>query len=326
MASSEIEVFEKHCSNGKWTTQVETASSETPSISLTREQVEAFHNNGFLYLKKFVASTELLELKATLESLLEKQVGSREGARVDLLGGESHKPEGSSLQLNNPMNFAPNLHRTRCFRDALSIARQLLGEDARCLWDFTILKKAKTGTSTPWHQDEASRDPRFEYNELTVWIPMQNTDANSSCLQFIPGSHLAGVLKHGSPCGDSGAHALQCEVDFDAQAAVACSLPAGGCTIHHPRTLHYAGPNSSDHSRLAYILTFGVAPKPSSTVRSFPWLEKRHTDAQRRRRQWMWRGGLFVTAWRKLRRREFKDWRSVAYGVKRSLEVLRSGR
>src|SRR5262249_9769202 len=151
-------------------------------------------------------------------------------------------------------------------------------------------------------------------------------DAKGSGLQFIPGSHLAGVLNHCSPSGDSGAHALQCQSDFDAGSAVSPSLPAGGCTIHHPRTLHYAGPNSSEHSRLAYILTFGTAPKPSSVVRSFPWLEKRQTDAQRRRRQWMWRGGLLVTAWRKLRRGELTDWRSVSYGVKRSFEVLRSGR
>jgi len=60
------------------------------------------------------------------------------------------------------------------------------GEDVHCLWDLAILKQAKKGSPTPWHQDEASRDPHFDYNEITVWIPMQDTDAKSSCLQFIP--------------------------------------------------------------------------------------------------------------------------------------------
>ena len=188
------------------------------------------------------------------------------------------------------------------------------------------MKKAKTGTCTPWHQDEAFRDPRFEYNELTIWIPMQDTDSTSSCLQFIPGSHLRDVLKHGSPDDNSGSHSLECADDFDLASAVAGCIPAGGCTIHHQRTLHYAGPNCSDHPRLAYILTFGTAPKPSSVFRSFSWLENRQSDALRRRRQWMWRGGLFITAWRKLRRGELTDWRSLSYGLKRSLEVLRSGR
>ena len=44
-------------------------------------------------------------------------------------------------------------------------------------------------------------------------------------------------------------------------------------TIHHNRTLHYAGPNVSDIPRRAYILGFGVPATPRATPRRFPWNE-----------------------------------------------------
>jgi Phytanoyl-CoA dioxygenase (PhyH) len=297
--------------------------SSVSVLPLEHPAIYKFHKNGFLRLEKLVDASELHEMKVTLEFLFENRIGSNEGARADLAPTEA-KSSGKSLQLNNPVDFAPGLHRTKCFQNALSLARQLLGEDVHCLWDLAILKKAKRGSATLWHQDEASRDPHFEYNEMTVWIPMQDTDAKSSCLQFIPGSHLKGVLAHEPSAASS--RALRCTAQFDVRAAVACDLRAGGCTIHHPRTLHYAGPNSSSHSRLAYILIFGSAPKPCSVPRTFPWLQQMNPDALRQRREWMWRGGLFVTAWRKVCRGELKDWHSVAYGLRRSLEVLRSGR
>lgn len=47
--------------------------------------------------------------------------------------------------------------------------------------------------------------------------------------------------------------------DVDPKGAVACPLPAGGMTIHQPKTLHYTGPNRTNTPRRAYILFFGYA-------------------------------------------------------------------
>jgi hypothetical protein len=29
------------------------------------------------------------------------------------------------------------------------------------------------GAATPWHQDEAFRDPAYDYAEITIWMPLQ---------------------------------------------------------------------------------------------------------------------------------------------------------
>jgi Phytanoyl-CoA dioxygenase (PhyH) len=299
---------------------------ERTSSLLRNGQAESFAANGFLALEQLVSPRELRELKRTIETLFEKRAGEKEGAHLDLVAPGKPGTTQTSPQITNPVNYAPSLHQAQFFQNALAIAKQLLGDKARCLWDFAILKTAGNGAPTPWHQDEASRDPNFEYTELTIWIALQDTSLENGCLHFIPGSNHGGVFGHSFANDDPSSHALQCIHDFDVNTAVACPLRAGDCTIHHPRTLHCSSPNISARPRFGYILVFGLAPRPIETRRSFPWLEERHTPAQDRRRQWMRRGGLFVTMWRKVRRREVPDWPSVKYALKRSLEVLHSGR
>jgi ectoine hydroxylase-related dioxygenase (phytanoyl-CoA dioxygenase family) len=297
---------------------------KSPSVTvLADEQVQSFERDGFLTFEQLVSRRELIEIKRTLEHLFASHAGENEGAQLDLVSSGGPR---TSPQINNPVNYAPSLHKMRFFEDALVLAKQLLGEKARFLWDMAILKTAQTGAPTPWHQDEAYRDPNFDYTELTIWIALQDTPIENGCLRFIPGSHRAGVLEHGSVNGDTSAQALQCDASFDADAGVSCPLLAGDCTIHHHRALHCSNPNTSARPRVGYILIFGLEPKPAETARTFPWLEGRHTSAQERRRQWMWHGGLFVTLWRKVRRRDMPGWLSIKYAIKRSLEVLHSGR
>lgn len=298
----------------------------TVALPLTDNEVQSFSTNGFLALEQLVAFGELQLLRQTLENLFETRAGENEGAQLDLLAPGGPGAARTSPQITNPANYAPALHQMQFFRDALVIAKQLLGEKARLLWDMAILKAPKIGAPTPWHQDEAYRDPNFDYTELTIWIALQDTPVENGCLRFIPGSHCAGVLDHGSVNNDPACQALQCSSGFNPDAGVSCPLLAGDCTIHHHRTLHCSNPNTAARPRLGYILIFGLPPRPIHTSRAFPWLEQRHTQAQDLRRQWMRRGGLFVTAWRRLRRREVPDWLSVKYAIKRSLEVLHSGR
>jgi hypothetical protein len=231
----------------------------------------------------------------------------------------------TSPQILNPVNYAPKLHKTQCFQNALSIAKQILGDEARFFLDLSILKKPKIGAATPWHQDEAFRDPRFEYKELTIWLALQEVNSETGCMQFVPGSHKRPVLEHRSVNDDPTSQALQCSGPFDTSTIVTCPLPLGGCTIHHAGTLHSAGPNVSAMPRFAYIMIFGLPPKLARRHRDFKWLEGRETPFQGRKRRWMRRGGFIVTAWRRLRRGDLGNWQSAVYWAKRSIHVLRSG-
>ena len=56
--------------------------------------------------------------------------------------------------------------------------------------------------------------------------------------------------------------------------AVAVPIAAGAATFHHPRMIHYAGPNSTDQPRRAYANEFQLAPVAAEGVAERPWLDE----------------------------------------------------
>jgi len=300
-------------------------SMGTPAVKLTAEQIQFYADNGHLSVDGIAPPGEILEMRAVIQNLFKNHIGEKEGAYAELIAGTEQPEEANSPQILSVVNYAPRLHQTQCFRNALAIAKQLLGDDARFFLDLSIMKAARVGQATPWHQDAAFRDPRFDYNELAIWVPLQDVTAESGCLQFVSRSHKKPLLEHHSMNDDSSSQALECLGSFDKSAARSYPLSMGSCTIHHPGTLHCSSPNLSDKPRYAYIMVFSTVPKPAMEPKTFPWLENRETPAQVRKRQWMRRGGMFITVCRRLRRGDLSNWHSLVYWVKRSVRTITKG-
>jgi ectoine hydroxylase-related dioxygenase (phytanoyl-CoA dioxygenase family) len=90
-------------------------------------------------------------------------------------------------------------------------------------------------------------------------------------------------MPHHSIHNDPRVHGLEIDRSFlDLSRAVPCPIPAGGVTIHHCRTVHYAGPNHTDEPRRAYILTFGVPAKKRDVPQNFYWQENKQEKRMER--------------------------------------------
>jgi len=89
---------------------------------------------------------------------------------------------------------------------------------------------------------------------------------------FLPGSHLAPVLPHRHMNDDPAVAVLELVDDIDTSAAVPAPLPAGGISFHHPRTLHYAGPNTTDRPRRAWANEYQSAPIMLDVPANRPWV------------------------------------------------------
>jgi len=292
---------------------------------LTQTELERVRANGYLHVPQLTHREEATRIRSSLELLFSQRAGENEGNYGELARVKDSAEEANSPQILLPVNYAPELHKTECFKNALQIAKQILGKEAHFFLDVTIFKRARDGSATPWHQDAAFRDPTFEYNEVSFWIALQDVDEQSSCLKFLPGSQRKPVVRHRPRGGHVDAQALECAEEIDVTGSVACPLTAGDCTIHFPGTLHCSTPNFSPVPRIAYILTFGTAPIRSKNPATFPWLEQRNVRTQSRRR-WMLRGGLIVTAWRRLRRGDLRNWNMMRYWALRTLRIVRHGR
>jgi ectoine hydroxylase-related dioxygenase (phytanoyl-CoA dioxygenase family) len=217
------------------------------------------------------------------DRLFATQAGRSEGNHLDLSGTDEDGQEAVLPQILNPSRYAPELARTVFRANAEAAAAQLLGPGTAFRGDHAIRKAPHSDAITPWHQDEAYNEPDQDYNELSIWIPLQPATLENGCMHFVPRSHAQGVLPH-HPIGND-IRIIGLEVDDAAErgaSGVACPLPAGGATIHHCRTVHYTGPNRSDEPRRAYILAFGTPPVKRAVPRDFYWLAQQKTKWQER--------------------------------------------
>lgn len=259
------------------------------NVVLTEEQIDFFWKNGFLSVEQISSPREIEVMRAAYDKIFQQRAGREEGNQFDLAGTDEEGEQAALPQILNPAKYAPELKDTLAEANALSISRQLFARVGNANEvsggvAHAIFKPARSGAPTPWHQDEAYWHPDWEYQSLSVWMPLQQATLENGCMQFIPGTHEWQVKEHHSINHDPRIHGLEIneDVEVDYASAVACPLPAGGCTLHLSRTMHYTGPNQSEIPRRALIMGFRLPNSPCREPRRFVWNEVKTTARQKR--------------------------------------------
>lgn len=253
-----------------------------PTITVSSEQVEFFRRNGYLAIEKITTPEEVAFVREVYDRLFATRAGREEGNQFDLAGTDEEGKEAALPQILNPVKYAPELRDTLLRANARAIARQLLGEGIMDMGEHAILKPARHGAPTPWHQDEAYWNADLDYQSLSVWVPLQEATLENGCMQFVPGTHEWTVQPHHTINHDPRIHGLEIDQAPDTTQVAICPLPPGGATFHLSRTMHYTAPNLSDQPRRAYILGFGLPPKPRTEPRDFPWNNQKRTARDER--------------------------------------------
>jgi phytanoyl-CoA hydroxylase len=112
-------------------------------------------------------------------------------------------------------------------------------------------KPPRIGKPTPPHQDNYYFMLK-PAEAVTMWLALEDVDAENGCVRYVTGSHLHGVRPHGrtQTLGFS-----QGITDFgtedDQASAVAFPAKAGDLLIHHSMTIHWAEANRSERTRKA---------------------------------------------------------------------------
>ncbi|CAM6054507.1 unnamed protein product [Sphagnum tenellum] len=268
-------------------------------MALSQHSLYELQQNGFTSIDQLVDASEVNRLLAILTRLHENKVGFAEGALYNAAGADGDAKSQRFPQFVDPHIFAKELLDSEYFRQATKIAQQVFGENVRFKGSISFMKPAKIGSTTPWHQDVAFTNPAFESQEISFWLALTPAAVENSCMSFIPGSHRLPVLDHRPMDGNPKNFALECTADFDPSNAVVCPLSPGDCTIHTSYTLHNAGANVSDITRIAYVLEFDTPLVPRKVPLHFPWQKQQQsTDRIIRQTKWRRRGGFFVLLWR----------------------------
>jgi ectoine hydroxylase-related dioxygenase (phytanoyl-CoA dioxygenase family) len=252
-------------------------TSSVTGARLTAEQLADFRRDGFLRVLDLTTRDEIESLQAAYDRLFSEQRGWENGDLFDMVGRDEREKGLSLPQMLWPSRYEPFLRKTRLYESAYSIAQQILGPNLENILEHAIMKPAGHGAATPWHQDDAfSRKGSGFIEAISIWMPLQDVDVGSGCMQYIRGSNHGPLFDHRSPNNDPRIHGLEVVSKPDLTNCVPVPLAAGGAVIHHSRTLHSAGINTSNQPRRAYILGYSVQSRPHHRMmRDYPWnLEK----------------------------------------------------
>jgi ectoine hydroxylase-related dioxygenase (phytanoyl-CoA dioxygenase family) len=235
----------------KWPANI----AEWESYKLSKEQIAFFHENGYLAGVKMLDEDQIAQIRIELAEIMDPQHPGHS------LFYEFHSNE--STDINTILFHALGAWRiTPGFHDVLwnprfvMAASQLLGDKPLRFWhDQLFYKPAKKGGVVAWHQDYSYWTRTKPMAHITCWCGLDDSTEANGCLQYVPGSHLWGLLNKPSLAGD-----LMGIMDYlnpwqqERFKPIPVETKAGEAIFHHPLALHGSGENKSQQPRRAFVI------------------------------------------------------------------------
>lgn len=215
---------------------------------ISEGEKEFFAKEGYLVVKNLLTAEEVTYYSDLYNSFLNNSIDASK-YRSDLSGGGDEKEKITQIMV--PSKLVPELLQKPIHKNALQIAKTLMGDDITLDFDMLINKAPRTNTITPWHQDAAYWIDMPDKRAASCWVAIDHAYRENGCMWYTPKSHLMPVLDH-SQTGNKGA--LQCMGNEDN--SVCIELQPGSCVFHQGGTLHYSRGNSTDNNRRAIITNF----------------------------------------------------------------------
>jgi ectoine hydroxylase-related dioxygenase (phytanoyl-CoA dioxygenase family) len=209
--------------------------------ALSPAQIEAFHRDGFLAPLDVFPADEVRRWRADLEAF-ERTLPPGPVAARDRRKLHVRLPWARTLVED------PRL---------LDIMESLLGPDLLVFTSTFFIKEPNTDAITAWHQD-ATYFGLQPYEHVTAWVAFAEASEAAGCMQFIPGSHRWGQLRHGPEVipGSINAGGQRIAGDIDETGAQLAPLRTGQVSLHHTLVLHNSAPNRSSDRRIGYGISY----------------------------------------------------------------------
>lgn len=227
---------------------------------LTEAQRQAFATDGWTTLPDFLAEDELVELESIYEAMLRRQIKVEGRDYCDMTGDYGRPIEDYAiLNVMLPRRYhrelCGNVYETR----AQMVARTLCGDDMQLDYDQFVAKPPhKDGAVFHWHQDLGYWPYTPDTRTASFWLALDDVDLSNGCVQFVDGSHREAELRPHVPLQDdrSGNHTMVAAVDPTVDRIRPARMRRGAATVHHERTVHGSGGNTSDRWRRGYVVAF----------------------------------------------------------------------
>lgn len=241
---------------------------------VTDDEVETFWRDGIVCLRGLLDPKLLHDMSDPVATLVQTNGVADLSAMGDAIAASGQRVQREDVPDSGRGKFFAGVDHWlehREFRDfschsALpAIAGRIMRSTRIHLWEDSVLfKESGTVERTAWHQDLGY----FHCDGTkicTMWCPLDSVTEDSGAVRFVVGSHswpdvyqpnffvssmvIPGTEGTAVPDVESMSQRGECRiVTFDTE--------PGDVTIHHARTIHGAGPNTSTRQRRAISLRY----------------------------------------------------------------------
>lgn len=220
---------------------------------LTDAQRAQYERDGFLHPVDVLTAGEAATERALVEGL------ERD------FEGKLAQPVGSYLRLAAYLASDVPL---RVARDArvLDAVEGILGPDIM-MWSCEyFIKEANSEKIVSWHQDLTYWGMDGSDHEVTAWVALSPAPEASGCMKFVPGSHRETIVPHTDTFAEDNllSRGQEIAVEVDEGDAVAAALAPGQMSLHHGRSFHASGPNTTGDRRIGLVIRY-IRPDTPST-------------------------------------------------------------
>jgi len=224
--------------------------------TITQEQVDFYHENGFLLVPKLLPDDVLQALRDETDRIVAAAAGLTDhNAQYDL--EDSHTPEEPRVRrLKSPSTHWPFFRELAQHPVLMEVVTALIGPNVRLQNDKLNMKAAEYGAPVEWHQDWPFY-PHTNDDLCAVGVALDDATPANGCMMVVPGSHQGPILDHHQDGYFIGA--ISPERDhIDLASAVPLAMKAGSLSIHHARTLHGSALNRSGRSRRLLLYQYAA--------------------------------------------------------------------
>src|SRR5215208_6607109 len=167
-------------------------------MGLTHQQQAQFEEQGFLVVEDLLTPAQIGAIREELANLHERMAdGIPPEVGVSWEHDVDPRIQRRIKQLMHAEKISPTIDAFLRSDRILDVVADLIGPDI-CLYHCKLLMKAaRDGTVTPWHQDYAywSADDNRPLM-LNCMFQIDDATMENGCLQMVPGSHRGRLLEH----------------------------------------------------------------------------------------------------------------------------------
>jgi phytanoyl-CoA hydroxylase len=251
---------------------------------LSSEQIQRYHQDGFIALPDFKSVAEIAALRTRAEQMvdafdpassktifttndqvravdryfLDSAINSSCFFEEEAFDAQGRLKQAKALSINK---IGHAMHDRDAVFDAFSRgpALEALAKDLGLvqpqLWQsMYIFKQPGIGGEVGWHQDASFFDST-PISVTTFWFALEDATLINGCLWVQPGGHRGPLRERFERNGDAvRMQKLDATPWPDRHSAVPLEVKAGTLVVFHGLLPHYSAANRSAHSRHAYTL------------------------------------------------------------------------